>query len=294
MSVAHWFPVHPGKYLGNTMHLTTRQHGAYWLLILAAFEGKGHLPGTDAALIAITKLQPKEWKQDGPILKAFLTRQGEEWVHEYVLFEWTEAQARIDAKSKAGKEGAARRWQGRPNGKPKGDANSRPMADPSTSQGQTDAHLQEQEQGQEEVGDTGAPLVGRAREDLGKLEPVNSRDDGFEPVDDLKIPPFLRRHGVTTPRAFVIGLDWEPSPKARKDLEKSRPGLAPERVEARTAEFVRWCAETNKTSHNPDATWLTFMVKTHKQKPTDDPLGEWESPGTRAIAAAVARRYPNG
>src|SRR6185295_2726585 len=113
----------------------------YWLLILAAFEGGGVLPGTDAGLMAITRLQPKEWKDDGPVLKAFLARRGEEWIHEYVMFEWNEAQLRIEAKRSAGAAGARKRWQGRSNGPANATATSKPIADPSPSQKQNDAQL---------------------------------------------------------------------------------------------------------------------------------------------------------
>ena len=133
--MAEWMAFSVDDYVSNTLHLTTRQHGGYILLICAAWKAKGFLPGTDAGLMAIAKLQPKEWKDDGPILKGFLTRRGDAWVHERVEFEWNDARALIDAKSKAGKEGARKRWHGRASGKPDGTA----MADASQAQGQTDA-----------------------------------------------------------------------------------------------------------------------------------------------------------
>lgn len=131
--MADWMAFNVADYVANTLHLTTRQHGGYILLICAAWNGKGFLPGTDEGLRAIAKLSPREWKDDGPALKAFLTRRGEAWVHERVEFEWNDAQSLIAAKSKAGKEGARKRWQGRGNGKP--------MAVPSDSHRQTDAPL---------------------------------------------------------------------------------------------------------------------------------------------------------
>ena len=131
--MADWMAFHVADYTANTLHLTTRQHGAYILLICAAWTGKGTLPGADASLMAITKLSPREWQTDGSVIKAFLTRSDDVWVHERVEFEWNEAQAIIAAKSKAGKEGARRRWHGRANGKA--------MAVPSDSHRQTDAPI---------------------------------------------------------------------------------------------------------------------------------------------------------
>lgn len=129
--MADWMAFNVADYTTNTLHLTTRQHGAYILLICAAWSGKGALPGSDAALMAIAKLSPKEWAADGEVVKAFLTRRDDCWVHERVEFEWLDSQALIKAKSAAGKEGARRRWAGRSNGKS--------MAVPSASHGQTDA-----------------------------------------------------------------------------------------------------------------------------------------------------------
>lgn len=145
MADLDWFPVEPGRYLKNTLHLTARQHGAYLLWIFAAFEARGDLPGTDAGLMSIGKLTAKDWKEDGPILKAFLTREGGKWVHEFARHLRADAEARVAAKSKAGKEGAEKRW----NGRRKGDANGNVIATPPISQWQTDAHLQEQGQKQE-------------------------------------------------------------------------------------------------------------------------------------------------
>lgn len=155
MAADTWFPFNVGDYLSNTLHLTTRQHGGYLLLILAAWKAGGVLPGGDVALASIAKLASKEWQQDGDTLKAFLTRRGDEWIHERVLFEWNEAQRLSDIKSVAGRAGAKKRWQGRANGKR--------IAGASVSHTQTDAHqdLQQQEDGtstdQVERAGAGAP-----------------------------------------------------------------------------------------------------------------------------------------
>lgn len=179
MADLDWFPVEPGRYLKNTLHLTTRQHGAYWLWIFAAFEARGELPGTDAGLMAAAKLTPKEWKEDGGVLKAFLTREGDRWVHEFARFLREDAEQRVAGKSKAGKAGAAKRW----NGRRKGDA----MAPPSSRQWQTDAQLQVQE----EV--SGEPPEGLPPEEHQKSSPVAAREDGPEGADAHDINSLLTK-----------------------------------------------------------------------------------------------------
>lgn len=106
--------------------------------------------------------------------------------------------------------------------------------------------------------------------------------------DDLEIPKFLKRAS----HAQVIGPDWLPSAAAQADLVKSRPDLTPERIIERTEEFRLWCAETNKTSHNPDATWLGFMRRTHEQRSRNPSRVQPSSasPETDGISAAFARR----
>lgn len=130
-----WMAFNPADYVANTLHLTTRQHGGYILLICAAWAGRGYLPGTDAGLASIAKLSPREWREDGDALKAMLTRQGDAWMHERVAFEWQDAQSLIDAKQKGGREGARRRWAGRASRK----ANGTPIGQPKDSQSQNDA-----------------------------------------------------------------------------------------------------------------------------------------------------------
>lgn len=129
-----WFPLDPGRYLKNTLHLTTRQHGGYVLLIMAALESGGRLPKSDAALASITKLDAKGWREDGETLKAYLTDSGDHWLHEYAAHLCADVRSRLDAKRSAGKKGAAKRWQGRTNGKP--------IAMPSDSHCQTDTQKQ--------------------------------------------------------------------------------------------------------------------------------------------------------
>jgi uncharacterized protein YdaU (DUF1376 family) len=117
MSAGEWFPFEPGRYLKNTLHLTARQHGGYLLLLLAAIENDGMLPGAEAALASIAKLDAKAWREDGDTLKAFLTRQGNAWVHEYAAFVCEDIKKRIAGKRKAGIAGAKKRWDGRSNPK---------------------------------------------------------------------------------------------------------------------------------------------------------------------------------
>jgi uncharacterized protein YdaU (DUF1376 family) len=134
MKADTWMAFYVGDYVTDTMHLTTRQHGAYLLLIIAAWKGGGWIAGSDAALMAITRLSPKEWQQDASALLPFFVKDGDRLRHNRVAFEWNEAQRRTADKSRAGRAGASKRWHG--------DANSSAMATPMPEQSQVDAQLQ--------------------------------------------------------------------------------------------------------------------------------------------------------
>lgn len=89
MSVAdHWMPLYIGDYLADTGHLTTEQHGAY-LLLLMAYWRDGALPANDRRLAHISRLSLARWRRLAPpvlgmfehSLAALVSRRAEVWRH---------------------------------------------------------------------------------------------------------------------------------------------------------------------------------------------------------------------
>lgn len=131
MKADTWMPFYVGDYLADTLTLTTRQHGAYLLLILACWKGGGFVPNDDETLAAITKLGLKEWQHDKPKLARYFHVSTERWTHDRVERELADALRHSQAASNAGRRGAAKRWHS--------DRYGDGMAEPSNPQSRTDA-----------------------------------------------------------------------------------------------------------------------------------------------------------
>ena len=106
-----WMPLYISDYLGDTMHLNTEQHGAYLLLIMAAWKAGGNLPNSPEVLQAISRLSPAKWKTNEPLLKVYFHITPEFWIHNRVVKELSKAQKNSEARRKSGAIGATKRWQ---------------------------------------------------------------------------------------------------------------------------------------------------------------------------------------
>ena len=133
-----WMPLYVGDYLSATTRLTTEQHGAYFLLLLDYWKN-GPPPNDDAVLAQIVRLSPSAWRKAKPAIMGFFAVEDGKLTQKRVDKEISKATAIAEERSKAGKEGAARRWQR--NSKPIANAIALPKANvqqndaPSQSQG---------------------------------------------------------------------------------------------------------------------------------------------------------------
>lgn len=107
-----WMPLYVGEYMADTTNLNTEQHGAYCLMLMAAWRRGGALPNDDEQLANVTKLPPARWKKHRAVLVDFfkVDEQGR-LVHKRVTQERLKAQAISEKKAEAGAAGASARWE---------------------------------------------------------------------------------------------------------------------------------------------------------------------------------------
>ncbi len=108
-----WMPIYVGDYLSDTMHLTTEQHGAYFLLLLAYWKNRG--PLLKSRLKSIVQLSDESsWT----ILEEFFdtTVLPGKWAHNRSEKELKLAIARKQAAEIKGKKGMKARWGNRKKG----------------------------------------------------------------------------------------------------------------------------------------------------------------------------------
>lgn len=77
MSAPPYMPLFVADYLGDTRHLTTEQHGAYLLLLMAMWRGGGVLPDDPSRLARTVGLRPQRWEAiSAEVLAMFVREDG--------------------------------------------------------------------------------------------------------------------------------------------------------------------------------------------------------------------------
>src|SRR6185503_820219 len=128
-----WMPIFIGDYLSATTNLTTAQHGAYFLLLMAAWKFEGRLPNDDEQLAAICRLSSDEWKKTKRLLVGFFSVTDSFWIQERLMAEYVKSQAVREAKKLAGALGGRPKKQKESEQKPNGLAKQKQNETPSPS-----------------------------------------------------------------------------------------------------------------------------------------------------------------
>lgn len=101
-----FMPLWIGDYLADTTHLTTEQHGAYLLLLMAYWRRGAPLPADDHSLCAQAKVTMYKWKALRPVMAAFFDEVEGKWVSKRADAELAKAEKFHNSKAAAGRKGA--------------------------------------------------------------------------------------------------------------------------------------------------------------------------------------------
>ena len=100
-----WMPMYWADYFGDTMHLSTEEHGAY-LLLLGTYWRRGKaLPDDDKWLATVTKMTTKKWKMVRPKVIEFFEISDGHLYHKRVEKEMVKSSGRLDQARAAGQAG---------------------------------------------------------------------------------------------------------------------------------------------------------------------------------------------
>lgn len=106
-----FMPLMVGDYLKDTGHLTTEQHGAYLLLLMAYWARGEPLIANDVRLASIARMTAAQWAKNKPTLAEFFVERDGVWINKRSEREIAEAKLKMEAKARAGATGANARWQ---------------------------------------------------------------------------------------------------------------------------------------------------------------------------------------
>lgn len=104
-------PLFTDAYLADTRHLSTLQHGAYFLMLMTAWRSKGcSLPNDDAYLAKITGMDKRTWAANKTTLLAFWRLDDQQfWVQGRLLDERNFVEGKRSKNVVAGKASALKR-----------------------------------------------------------------------------------------------------------------------------------------------------------------------------------------
>lgn len=103
-------PLWTDAYMADTTHLTTLEHGAYFLLLIVAWRSKdARLPDDDKLLARYTRLTPAQWRRIKPVISDFFTIENGYWTQGRLTDELNAVKQYKKRQSQAGKASALKR-----------------------------------------------------------------------------------------------------------------------------------------------------------------------------------------
>lgn len=105
MTSVPFMQLYIADYIGDTQHLTTEQHGAYLLLLMAMWRADGRLPNDPSKLARIARVSPRRWHLLADDVMAFFTVDGTEITQKRLLQERQKCDSISQKRSVSGARG---------------------------------------------------------------------------------------------------------------------------------------------------------------------------------------------
>lgn len=105
MSERPFMQLYVSDFIGDTLHLSTEQIGAYMLLLMAMWNAGGKLPADEAKLARVTRMSVKKWKAIADDLLPFFEVDGDEIRHNRLTKELRKSESKSQSRAAAGAVG---------------------------------------------------------------------------------------------------------------------------------------------------------------------------------------------
>lgn len=105
MSERPFMQLYVSDFIGDTLHLSAEQIGAYMLLLMAMWNAGGELPDDDAKLARIARMSIKKWRSDAVDLRGFFEARDGVIFHNRLTKELQKSERKSQSRSAAGAEG---------------------------------------------------------------------------------------------------------------------------------------------------------------------------------------------
>lgn len=106
MSAPPYMQFYIADYLGDTQHLSTEQHGAYLLLLMAMWRAGGSLPSDPKMLARIVRMTPAKWGRASEVVLDLFEVSETAISHGRLTLELEKANKKSIVRSACGKQGA--------------------------------------------------------------------------------------------------------------------------------------------------------------------------------------------
>lgn len=107
MSERPFMQLYVSDFIGDTLHLSPEQVGAYLLLLMAMWNADGKLPNNEAKLARIARMSLKKWRAAAPDLMPFFEQEKDHISHGRLTKELQKSERQSQSRSAAGAKGYA-------------------------------------------------------------------------------------------------------------------------------------------------------------------------------------------